>query len=159
MNPNLSERLAFLQRVIEKEIRHLEYSAGQVAVVTFTEAQAATLSDDAELAETVEAFTSRFARLQDTVGDKLLPNWLRALGEDVGAAIDNLDKAEKFGVLDSADRWLEIRQLRNQMVHEYIESAAVLGNALETAKTYYPTMIAFAQAMITDLRTRGLLAN
>lgn len=157
MNQVPRERLSFLQRVIEKETRHLDYSAGQVAAVTFTAEKAAALVDDEVLAEKVEAFTSRFARLQDTVGDKLLPNWLRALGEQVGAAIDNLDKAEKLGMLASADQWLEIRQLRNQMVHEYIESPEVLGNALETAKAYHPAMTAFAQAMLEDLRTRGIL--
>jgi hypothetical protein len=48
------------------------------------------------------AFVSRFGRLQDTVGDKLLPALLSALAEPVGPAIDNLDKAEKLGLLESA---------------------------------------------------------
>ena len=82
---------------------------------------------------------------------------LRALGETSGAAIDNLDKAEKFGLLNSADRWLEIRQLRNFMVHEYIESPEVLGNAIESAKAYCPTLIMFANSMITDLEARKII--
>ncbi len=35
--------------------------------------------------------------------------------------ITYLDKAEKIGVLPSVEQWLELRQLRNQMTHEYIE--------------------------------------
>ncbi len=71
--------------------------------------------------------------MQDTLGDKLLPVWLKLLGEPLGAVVDNLDKAEKLGILTSADDWLEYRQLRNQMVHEYIEDMTILAQALQTA--------------------------
>lgn len=154
---DLQERLTFLKRVITKEIKHLEYSVDQVKQIHFTPENTSRLETDQELAETVEAFVSRFSRLQDNTADKLLPNWLRALGETTGAAIDNLDKAEKFRLLNSADRWLEIRQLRNFMVHEYIESPEVLGNALESAKSYCPILIAFANSMINDLETRQII--
>jgi len=88
------------------------------------------------LAERLDAFVSRFGRLQDTVGDKLLPALLNALGESSGPALDNLDQAEKFGLIDSSDNWMEIRRLRNQMVHEYIEDLAVLSSALRSGHGY-----------------------
>jgi hypothetical protein len=44
------------------------------------------------------------------VGDKLLPLLLRAIGEKTGAAIDNLDKAEHLGWLES-DAWVTMREL------------------------------------------------
>lgn len=154
---DLQERLTFLKRVINKEIIYLNYSLEQINPIEFTAENTSRLEADQQLAETVEAFVSRFARLQDNIGDKLLPNWLRALGEKTGAAIDNLDKAERFGLLNSADRWLEIRQLRNFMVHEYIESPEVLGNALESAKAYCPVLIEFANRIICDLETRQII--
>jgi uncharacterized protein with HEPN domain len=154
---NLSERLRFLKRVVEREIHHLSYSSRNVFTTPFTEERAAKLGEDEALAERVEAYTSRFCRLQDTAGDKLLPLWLRALGEKTGAVADNLDRAEKLGVLDSADKWLEIRQIRNQMIHEYIESPQILADALTTAYDYQETLISFAQAMLADAERRGLL--
>lgn len=157
MSDNLSERLRFLKRVVEREIHHLTYSSGNVFASPFTEELAAGLGENEALAEKVEAYTSRFCRLQDTAGDKLLPLWLRALGEKTGAVADNLDRAEKLGVLDSADKWLEIRQIRNQMIHEYIESPQVLADALNTAFDYQETLIAFAQAMLADAERRELL--
>lgn len=157
MNDNSSERLRFLKRVVEREIHHLRYSSSSVFVSPFTDERAAKLGEDEALAEKVEAYTSRFCRLQDTIGDKLLPLWLRALGEKTGAAADNLDRAEKLGVLDSADKWLEIRQIRNQMIHEYIESPQVLADALNTAYGYQQTLMAFAHAMLTDAEQRNLL--
>ncbi|MDD5114890.1 MAG: hypothetical protein PHC94_12805 [Methylobacter sp.] len=157
MNKNLVERLAFLQRVVTKEIKHLNYSSMQVFKEPLTIERVASLATDEDQAEKVEAFTSRFSRLQDTVGDKLLPTWLNALGEQTGAAIDNLDKAEKLGALASADQWLEIRQLRNQMIHEYIEAIEVLTNALQAAHGYQQELINLAQAILDDVNNRNLI--
>ena len=97
----------------------------------------------------------RFGRLQDTVGDKLLPLLLTALGEKPSAAIDNLDRAERFGLIKSADEWMTMRNLRNQMVHEYIEDPAVLSSALQTGHTFVPALIAAANKMITEIARRG----
>lgn len=60
MNDNLSERLRFLKRVIEREINHLRYSSDSVFASPFTEARAAKLGENEALAEKVEAYTSRF---------------------------------------------------------------------------------------------------
>jgi len=158
MNKNLLERLAFLQRVVTKEIKHINYSSMQVFKEPLTIERVASLATDEDLAEKVDAFTSRFSRLQDTVGDKLLPTWLNVLGEQTGAAIDNLDKAEKLGVLASADQWLEIRQLRNQMIHEYIEAIEVLTNALQAAHGYQQELINLAQAILDDVNNRNLIS-
>ena len=66
----------------------------------------------------LESFVGKFSRMQDTVGDKLLPLLLAALGEKTGAAIDNLDRAERLRLIHSTDEWIIMRNLRNQMVHE-----------------------------------------
>lgn len=91
MNENLKARLTFLVRVVRKEINHLLVSQRVVFNPNFTIEDAQRLEADADLSIKVEAFSSRFARLQDTVGDKLIPLWLSALNEPVGAAIDNGD--------------------------------------------------------------------
>jgi hypothetical protein len=133
LSPDTQSRLAFLLRVIEKEIAHLEYADQQVFGTPLTLEAVAQLENNPELALKVEAFTSRFCRLQDTLGDKLLPALLNALGEPPKALLINLDKAEKYGWLASTDQWIELRQLRNKMIHEYIEEASVLHGALSTA--------------------------
>ena len=153
------ERLRFLCRVVKKEIHHLNYSADKVFKETFTEERAKQLAIDENLAEQVEAFTSRFCRLQDTIGDKLLPAWLEALGEKKSVAIDNLDKAEKIGVLPSTEQWLEIRQLRNQMIHEYIEDLTVLADALQAAYKQHSFLVDVAKSIIEDLKNRSLVVE
>lgn len=59
------------------------------------------LEYDDDLSERLDAFVSRFGRMQDTLGDKLLPSLLRLLAEKLGSALDNLNKAEKLGLLVS----------------------------------------------------------
>ncbi|WP_428357391.1 hypothetical protein [Methyloprofundus sp.] len=153
-NEDKLERLLFLSRVVKKEIHHLNYSADKVFNDAFTEERAKRLASDEVLAEQVEAFTSRFCRLQDTIGDKLLPAWLDALGEKTSVAIDNLDKAEKMGVLPSVEQWLTVRQLRNQMIHEYIEDLTILADALQTAYSYLEFIVDVGESIIKDLENR-----
>jgi len=149
------ERLAFLMRVVKKELKYLNYSQSQVFDQPFTSQRASLLERDPVLAEKVEAFTSRFCRLQDTLGDKLIPVWLTLLGEPLGAVIDNLDKAEKLGILPSADDWLEYRQLRNQMVHEYIEDMTILAQALQAANQKVTFFEDVAKRLWADIEKRG----
>jgi hypothetical protein len=99
-------RLQFLARVVGKECRHLETTDRRLFAAAMTPERAASLADDADLAERVEAFVGRFGRLQDTLAEKLLPAILSALGEQAGAQIDNLDRAERLGWVESADQWL-----------------------------------------------------
>ena len=60
-----------------------------------TPERASSLPTDAVPAERVDAFVARFAGLQDTLADKLLPALLRWLGERPGPFIDNLNAAER----------------------------------------------------------------
>jgi hypothetical protein len=125
--------LRFLARVADKEARHLATTTDRLFTVPFTPARVAELERAPDLAERVDAFVSRFGRLQDTLGDKLLPVLLAALGEKTGAVIDNLDRAEGLGLTPSAEQWMEMRKLRNQMVLDYVEDPLVLADAMETA--------------------------
>ena len=147
---SLAVRLDFLARVTEKECRHLLDTDGRLFGSLFTIEEAQKIETDPILAERLDAFVSRFGRLQDTVGDKLLPTLLSALAETPGPAIDNLDKAEKFGLIESADVWMEMRRLRNQMVHEYIEDLAVLASALRSGHDFVPTLVSSARRCVAE---------
>lgn len=144
-------RLEFLTRVTAKECKHLQGTDARLFGNLFTVEDAQKIEGDPILAERLDAFVSRFGRLQDTLGDKLLPALLNALGESTGAAIDNLDKAEKLGLIDSADAWMEMRRLRNQMVHEYIEDLAVLTSALRSGHAFVPVLASAASRCAAEV--------
>lgn len=155
LESGIALRLKFLARVVRKECQHLATTDQRLFGKSFTLEQAARLESDLDLAERVEAFVGRFGRLQDTVGDKLLPLLLDALGEKTSAVIDNLDRAERLGLIESADEWITIRNLRNQMVHEYVEDPVVLTSALQTGHAFVPALVSAANKMIAEIERRG----
>ena len=99
--------------------------------------------DDPVIGERIEAFVARFSRLQDMLGDKILPLTLRMSGEDALPMIGNLDRAERYAWLDSADGWLRVRKLRNRMVHEYVNDPADLAAALGDIHAAVPSLSRF----------------
>ena len=149
-------RLQFLMRVVRKECQHLISTDQRIFGAPFTPERANQLETDPDMAERVEAFVGRFGRLQDTIGDKLLPVLLIALGETPAAAIDNLDRAERLGLIVSADEWMTMRKLRNQMVHEYVEDPAVLASALQTGHDFVQSLVVAANRLIVEIEQRNL---
>jgi len=78
----------------------------------------ASLSDD-EL-EIWDSLASRFARVVDLFTSKYVR--LSVLKQEPGfrgSTRDLLDIAEKANVISSAQKWFEIRELRNRQAHEY----------------------------------------
>ncbi|MEO5327908.1 MAG: hypothetical protein H7829_06645 [Magnetococcus sp. THC-1_WYH] len=62
----------------------------------------------------------RFIKLQDALGQRLVPATLAALSEpfEDWSMIDRLNRLEKLGYLD-VDPWLRWREARNRLAHEY----------------------------------------
>ena len=125
--------LAQLIRVTAKEARYLERTAERLRSLDIDVLWVDSLENNDEYSEMLDAFVSRYGRLQDTLGDKLLPAILRASLEKTGSQLDNLLRAEKLGWIESTQSWVELRELRNRLVHEYIESADDLLDALHQA--------------------------
>ncbi len=128
-------------RIVWREGRHLRYSAGQLAGERIDAEWVAGLEEDPRRAVELEAFVSRFGRMQDTVADKLLPRWLQALAETPGSQIDVLNRAERLGVLEAVEPWLEARKLRNRLVHEYMGDPAEFARALQRALEFVPMLV------------------
>ena len=81
----------------------------------------------------------RFIKLQDTVGERLIPATLAGLREpfEDWPMRDRLNRLEKLGYLD-VDNWLAWREVRNRLAHEYPDQPelrfAALGAAIDAAK-------------------------
>ena len=150
-------RLKFLVETVSLEVSHLRATDQRLFARPFDAARAAALRSDVDESERTDAFVARFGRLQDTLADKLLPELLRSLAEPVGVAIDNLDRAEKLGLLRSADAWVNTRKLRNRMVHEYVRDPAELAQALNEGHGLVPLLTEFAEALSEFCKRRGML--
>ena len=92
--------------------------------------------------ESCEALTSRFARLNDFLVQRVLRTLDQIELLDEGTPLDRLQRAEARGLITSADRWRELRLLRNAIAHDYlIESAdRVLAESLVAAPELLDTV-------------------
>ena len=90
---------------------------------------------DPEKVETIDAFLFRFSKMQDTMGEKLFPLILEILGEEVRNKpfIDILNRLEQLEFLPSANKWKELRKIRNLITHTYPWEQEVLIGELKQA--------------------------
>ncbi|MBI1860579.1 MAG: hypothetical protein HYR96_06655 [Deltaproteobacteria bacterium] len=88
-----------------------------------------------EQRESCEALTARFARLCDFFFQRVFRTIDQIELTDDGTAIDRLNRAEKRGLIGSAALWRQLRELRNDIAHEYLieRSDRVLAEALQYA--------------------------
>lgn len=132
---DLRERLTQILALLEKEDRHLCGVRQRLFQGPTLDAERlAALLETPEGIDRLESFTSKFSRMQDTFVDKLLPIYLRNQGELPGSAIDNLRRAEQLGLIEDAEGWVEMRLLRNRLVHEYVDDIAQLSEQLLLAR-------------------------
>lgn len=96
--------------------------------------------------ESCEALTSRFARLNDFLVQRVFRTLDQIELMDDGTVLDRLQRAEARRLIDRAERWRELRLLRNAITHDYlIESAdRVLTESLVAA----PELLAAVEAVI-----------
>ena len=153
--PGNLERLRFLVKIVQRESLHLHATDERLFASPLTPERLQSMESDHAKAEQLDAFVARFARLQDTVGDKFVPALLQALQEPIGAVIDNLDRAERLGWITSADAWIEARRLRDQMIHEYVDDLGMLAGNLQAGHRYVPTLIDAAQRLMDEAGRRG----
>jgi len=73
--------------------------------------------------ESFDSLTSKFNRTSDIFTQKVLRTVWMLLHEPFIPFIDMVNKGEKMLILRSADAIIEIRDLRNQIAHEYIPEA------------------------------------
>lgn len=130
------ERFVKTLHIVWREGGHLSYSWHRFFPGPIDASWITALAQEAEAAERMDAFVSRFGRMQDTIADKLLPRWLQALAEQPGTQIDTLNRAEQLQVVVNVSNWLEARKLRNRLVHEYMEDPEEFAEGLNLAGRY-----------------------
>ena len=110
-----SKILADLTSELNLCLDHLQYSYGKVQKLKLSSA-----SKDPDSLETYEALVARFARVTDI----FIAKYLRSFSQKddpafQGSLVDTIHYAEKKGLIISAKVWIEIRELRNKISHEY----------------------------------------
>lgn len=99
--------------------RHLDYSFQQVAQLPDNLDRVT----DGQL-ESVEAFSSRFARTVDLLVNKTLRSLDRAELRPEGTLLDVVNRAEKRGFVERAANLRELKEVRNIIAHDYAGTKA-----------------------------------
>ena len=78
------------------------------------------IESDPALRQLTDQILFRFMKLQDALGERLIPATLGMLAEpfEDWPMRDRLDRLEKLGYLD-VESWLRWREVRNRPAHEY----------------------------------------
>lgn len=94
--------------------RHLDYSFQQVAALPGN-----LEGVDEHHLESIEAFSSRFARTVDLLVNKVLRSLDRAELLSQGTLLDVVNRAEKRGLIARAADLREMKDVRNIISHDY----------------------------------------
>lgn len=131
----ITERLRREFEVCDKHILRINEALGELQV-----ALPMTVDSYAQLAagqvRCLDQFIFRFSKLQDAMGAKIFRYLLEYLDEDVSALPmrDILNRMERYLFIPSADEWNYIRELRNEISHDYplleMDSVAILNELL-----------------------------
>lgn len=82
--------------------------------------------------QAIDQYLFRFAKLQDSMGEKL---FRLLVGRFEGNAdklsfLDVIKKMEKYIDMDIANEWQDLRNIRNQLSHEYEDDAIEMANSI-----------------------------
>ena len=117
----LEKILEIQQRELNKALERLSYSFQKVKNLPLN-----TEEFDDETLETWESFSARFARASDIFLSQYLRICILLTDKGFrGTMRDFLDVGEKLGLIDDAQAWMNIRELRNLSAHEYTEEDLV----------------------------------
>ncbi|BAF70372.1 hypothetical protein [Nitratiruptor sp. SB155-2] len=77
--------------------------------------------DSEENIEKLETFAARFSRSVDILINKFLRSLDLAELESVERRLDSVIRAEKRGFVENYEELIELKNLRNELAHEYLE--------------------------------------
>ncbi len=145
--PEHADNALLALELAQKEVTHLAYTHRTLFAQPIDLDWVRGLAQREDLSEKIDAFVSRFGRLQDHIGEKLIPRFAALLGSTPKSLLDNLAYAERAGWVESAETFVSARKLRNLLAHEYMAEAELFLEALQAADE--------STRMLMDIVTRA----
>ncbi|MGB7650695.1 MAG: hypothetical protein WBL62_05825 [Gallionella sp.] len=155
--PEHAQNALLALELARKEAAHLAYTHRTLFAQNINLAWVQSLTEREELAEKIDAFVGRFGRLQDHLGEKLIPRFATLLGGTPKSLLDNLAYAERAAWLENAEEFIGARKLRNLLVHEYMADAALFLDALLAADSSTQMLINIVSKVQQQADALGLI--
>ena len=95
--------------------------------------------NDFEAIKTIDTFTYRFSKIQDYMGEKVFRIVLDILGEYKTSMSfkDILNKLEQLELIQSSRQWMNFREIRNTLTHEYPDNENEIIEGIKLALSAY----------------------
>jgi hypothetical protein len=104
----------------------------------------------------LDAYLKRFSSIQDYLGTKIFPLILDCAGIGSSKMSEVLYNIEKEQIIDSLDHWIELREIRNELEHDYpeelkeaLEDLKFCINSFTIIENYYLNSLRFAKKYIS----------
>lgn len=134
----LLANLTEIKEIIKKASVNLDRTYKEVQVNDLSKVSSIT-EIEWEALKDIESLTARFARLSDIYSQKFLKLVDRLEGEIDGSIIDRFNRAEKRALIKSAQDFINIRDTRNDIAHEYVPEALL--NIFRDVIEYTPILL------------------
>ncbi len=94
--------------------------------------------------EAIDQYLFRFSKLQDILGKRVFRMIVSEYEDNINELtfLDILNRLEKIGVLDDGNIWKKLRDVRNDISHQYDDEAEEMAEALNNIFAYKTELIA-----------------
>jgi hypothetical protein len=103
----------------------------------------------------LDAYLKRFASIQDFLGAKIFSLLLDIAGINNTTMSEVLSNIEKENIIDSLENWIELREVRNELEHDYpqdlqeaLDDLKYCVNSFEKLESYYLNSLNFFKKYI-----------
>ena len=103
----------------------------------------------------LDAYLKRFASIQDFLGAKIFSLLLDVAGINNTKMSEVLSNIEKENIIDSLENWIELREVRNELEHDYpdqlqeaLNNLKYCINSFEQLESYYLNSLTFFKKYI-----------
>jgi len=118
------------------------------------------LFEDYAKQRVVNSFLFNMGRLQDNMGAKLFKELLMELREidsPVVPMIDVIHRLEKLGIVESLETWDMLREIRNELTHDYSMDFDDRVRNVQRAMWAYGELRRIHAEIVSSLKRHGLL--
>lgn len=141
----------------KKHLSRINYAYRKLMpLLPFTPDKVAVLQD--EEVEHLDHYIFRFSKLQDAIGQKLFKSVLVVLGEEVynKPFLDIFNRLEQLAIISDYERWNLLREIRNEISHDYDEDPAELAEKLNKIVDSKTILEAYLNDVLAYLKKAGL---
>ncbi len=154
--PEYAKNAQLALALAKKEMAHLAYTHSTLFAQTINLQWVQSLAEREDLSEKIDAFVGRFGRLQDHIGEKLIPCFAALLGESPKSLLDVLAFAEKCNWITNAEAFIGARKIRNLLLHEYMTDPELFLDSLRSADGATHLLMDVVNAIVRHAEAIGL---